>query len=134
VKNIYKKWRFDLMRTHRFLKNFFLTALVVVLALAACSPTDDLIDAVETLENIPPAAVQEVVTKLSQDIDVTIDEIEIVDFEQVEWKDACLDIPSEGPVCAQVVTPGFRVVLEANGQQYEFHSNEDGTLIVQASP
>ncbi|MEN6410481.1 MAG: hypothetical protein ABFD44_12305, partial [Anaerolineaceae bacterium] len=30
-------------------------------------------------------------------------------------------------MCAQVITPGYRIQLEANGQTYEVHTNEDGS-------
>jgi hypothetical protein len=36
-------------------------------------------------------------------------------------------------MCAQMVTPGYRVVLEANGQPYEYHTNRDGSQAVLAN-
>jgi hypothetical protein len=122
-------------------RRFFYTMLMAALflSLAACRPTQDLTDSLnqetlETLENVPPEAVQIVVNKLSQDAGISINQIQIMDFEQVEWADACLEVPQTGQECVQVITPGFRVVLEVDGQEYEFHSNEDGTVIVQAAP
>jgi hypothetical protein len=114
---------------------FFLPLLLVsavLSVLAACSPAG-LPDTggVGTPQDLPPQAVLEAVDRLSQELGVTVEEIEIVEFEQVEWPDACLGVPQEGQACAQVITPGFRVVLEANGQQYEFRSDQEGVIIVQ---
>ncbi len=118
--------------SRKFWQPVFLAALILVLGLAACSPANIPETGVEGIPNdLPPQAVLEAANQLSEELGVTVEEIEIVEFEQVEWPDACLGIPQEGQACAQVITPGFRVELEVNGQQYEFRSDETGTLIVQ---
>jgi hypothetical protein len=121
------------MKNHH-LKNLMLTAvLLVVLVLASCSPSN-LPDVEDLPVDVSPQAVQEVVSQLSEDLNVSIEEIEIVEFEEVDWPDACLGVSQPDLACAEVVTPGFRVVLEVNGQTYEFRSNDDGTLILDDSP
>ncbi len=126
-----------MLPNRRSYKFFFPLLLVsaILFVLAACNPTElpDTGD-VGTPQDLPPRAVLEAVDRLSQELGVTVEEIEIVEFEQVEWPDACLGVPQEGQACAQVITPGFRVVLEANGQQYEFRSDQEGVIIVQAPP
>jgi hypothetical protein len=42
--------------------------------------------------------------------------------EAVNWPDASLGCPQPDMMYAQVVTPGQRIVLEAGGQTYEYHS------------
>ncbi|MGW8249132.1 MAG: hypothetical protein ACWGO1_00690, partial [Anaerolineales bacterium] len=64
-----------------------------------------------TPEDLPPQAVMEAVNQLSQELNVSIEQIKVVEFEQVDWPDACLGLAQEDQVCAQVVTPGFRSVL-----------------------
>lgn len=123
------------MKTRNFYKPVLLAVISILFVLAACSPVNQTLPVnQETLESLPPEAVMEVVSKLSQDLSVSINEIEIVSFEQVEWPDSCLGVPEEGQTCAQVITPGYRVMLEVDGNQYEFHSNMDGTLILMAPP
>jgi hypothetical protein len=39
----------------------------------------------------------------------------------VDWPDASLGCPHKGMVYAQVITPGYRVVLVAGRRKYEFH-------------
>ena len=56
-------------------------------------------------------------------------EITVVSSEAVEWSDSCLGIVYIDAICAAVVTPGYRIVLEANGLRYEYHTNEDGTQL-----
>lgn len=78
-----------------------------------------------------PQAVMEAVRFLSVQSGVSVEEIEILEFERVDWSNACLDVPQEGEACAEVITPGFRVLLEANGQVYELRTDEQGTTIRQ---
>jgi hypothetical protein len=56
--------------------------------------------------------------------------VSIIKVEAVEWPDSCLGVSSPDVMCAQVVTPGYRILLEANGRQYEYHTNETGSQIV----
>ncbi len=49
--------------------------------------------------------------------------------EQVEWRDASLGCPQPGMVYAQVITPGYLIVLEANGKEYEYHADRRRVLL-----
>src|SRR5262249_6994360 len=57
------------------------------------------------------------------------DQVQLVRIEPVQWPDACLGVTRMGVLCAQGVVDGFRIILAANGRQYEFHTNLDGTSI-----
>jgi hypothetical protein len=49
--------------------------------------------------------------------------IGIVSVEPLDWPDACLGLPGPDEACAQVITPGLRVILSAAGRAYEYHTN-----------
>jgi len=49
--------------------------------------------------------------------------------EPVEWRDASLGCPRPGMVYAQVITPGFRIILLADGIAYEYHSDLAGRVV-----
>jgi hypothetical protein len=66
---------------------------------------------------------------LATKLGVTADRITIVSVEHVEWPDACLGAATEGEMCAQVITPGYRVVLETDDKQYEAHTDESGRVV-----
>jgi hypothetical protein len=51
--------------------------------------------------------------------------ITLVDEAPVDWPDTCLGLPAIGEMCAQVVTPGFRVRVQAGEMVYEFHTDQD---------
>jgi hypothetical protein len=74
-----------------------------------------------------------VVKELAQNLGLEESDISVLRNEETEFGDACLDVPLEGTMCAQVVTPGRVIVLEANGVQYEYHTSEDGSRVQPAT-
>lgn len=48
---------------------------------------------------------------------------------EIEWPDACLGFPQEDEMCAQVITPGYDIVLQYKGIQYRYHTNNDGSAL-----
>jgi hypothetical protein len=70
---------------------------------------------------------------LAEKLQVDAGAIEVVSIEEVEWPDSCLGVQDPNTMCAQVITPGYTVVLSANGQQYEYHTNADGSSVILAS-
>ena len=51
-------------------------------------------------------------------------------FDPVEWGDTSLGCPMPGMVYAQVITPGFRLVFDYQGQKNEYHTDQDGSSVV----
>lgn len=70
-----------------------------------------------------------VITALSENLGLPADEIKLASTEAMDWPDSCLGVAEEGIECTQVITPGFRILLDAKGRQMEYHTNEDGTQI-----
>lgn len=64
------------------------------------------------------------------------DAIVTVSVEAVTWPDACLGIAIEGLFCAQVQTPGYRIVLRADDALYEYHTDQHDVVrqVPQTSP
>lgn len=60
---------------------------------------------------------------LAERLGIYTDAIETRSVEAVDWPDACLGITSKGVFCAQVVTPGYRILLEFDGTSYEYRSD-----------
>jgi hypothetical protein len=70
------------------------------------------------------------ITSLSGTLGLAADQISVISTEGVDWPDGCLGVVRMGVMCTQGIVAGFRVVLEADGQRYEFHTNQDGSVIV----
>jgi hypothetical protein len=82
----------------------------------------------EEWKNAPEAAVN-AAADLVQRLKIDVETIKLISVEQVDWSDACLGIQQPDVMCAQVITSGYKVILEANGQQYEYHTNESGSAV-----
>jgi hypothetical protein len=76
-----------------------------------------------------PVAVSKARDFLAAELSLPADEIQIASVEAVEWPDRCLGVVTMGMMCAQGVTPGYRVVLQSQGQLYELHTDESGESI-----
>ena len=76
------------------------------------------------------------VSQLAHDVHAPKDSIAGVSQEEVSWPDSCLGCPKPGEMCAQVLTPGFRVVLRIGDATYEYHTDLGGTarLCSQSGP
>jgi hypothetical protein len=59
-------------------------------------------------------------------------DVRIVLMEAREWPDRSLGCPRPGLGYAQAITPGFRIVAEAGGQQLEYHT--DHAQVVHCDP
>lgn len=73
------------------------------------------------------------VQALAQLLGIPPEAIQVVSTEEANWPDGCLGVAPPGVMCTAVIVPGFRIVLEAAGQQYEYRTNETGSQAV-ASP
>jgi hypothetical protein len=71
---------------------------------------------------------------LSQRLSLSVTQINLVEVSEVEWSDSSLDCPEPGISYMQVITPGYRILLEGNGTTYEYHSNRDTYLVYCEGP
>ncbi len=66
---------------------------------------------------------------LAEELSVDLDRIEAVSVEPVEWPDTSLGCPEPGEAYLQVITPGYRIILEADEKRYRVHTDQDGEAI-----
>jgi hypothetical protein len=118
---------------------YVIPLLLFIWLFTACGPVSPDMAATQTQvplathERQVVAPVDTVRQILAGQLDVPPDDIRVVSSEQVDWPDGCLGVQSMGVICAQVVTPGYKIVLEAVDQFYEYHTNLDGSLVKLAS-
>ena len=121
--------------------NFWATQNLIVLYVGQDSNLIDLLNEIlgapltrhtsrPTEDRELPQAVQAARQRLSETTGVEAAAIEVVSFESVQWSDSCLGVVNPNIMCAMVITPGYRVILNADGQEYTLHTNQDGTNIV----
>jgi hypothetical protein len=131
------------------MRRVLLALTLLIFMIAACTPeaapTGEPSDASEqpaspaaptetSSEAVPTGPAEEgVIKQLAENLNLQEDEITLVSSEETEFEDACLGVAMEGVMCAQVVTPGRIIVLEANRLEYEYHTSEDGDRIQPAT-
>lgn len=69
------------------------------------------------------------IADLARQIGVSPDQITLISMEAKEWSDTALGCPQEGMMYAQVITPGFLMTLSAQGQPYEYHTDQKTSVI-----
>jgi hypothetical protein len=96
---------------------------------AAGTDADTNADTAATGASLPDA----VLAALASELGVQPDALTIVSAEAVEWPDACLGVAEPGQMCAQVITPGYRIVVEVGGEQRTYHTDR-GALSIRLAP
>jgi hypothetical protein len=79
------------------------------------------------------SAEEAVVDQLARNLGIDPDSISVLSNKEIEFNDACMGVDMEDVMCAQVVTPGHIIILEANGFQYEYHTDENGSRVQPAT-
>ncbi len=57
------------------------------------------------------------------------DEITVVTVEAVDWPDTSLGCPEPGMMYAQIITPGYKILLSYEGKIYEYHSGKEDRIV-----
>ncbi|HET9590622.1 MAG TPA: hypothetical protein VFO91_17675 [Anaerolineales bacterium] len=82
----------------------------------------------------PDAAVQKMVDlakgDLAQRLGIPIDQIALVEVRPTVWRDASLGCPQPAIDYIPMETPGYKIVLEAGGQTYNYHTDDDRRFVL----
>lgn len=82
------------------------------------------------IHNLPvPDAVATVRTHLAEYLGVNEGIVIIMSVYEKEWGNSCLGLANVGDICAQVITPGYEVTAQVQGNRYIYHTNSDGSAL-----
>ena len=76
------------------------------------------------------ALLDEARADVAQRAGVAPSEVQMAQVEEVDWRDGSLGCPQPGMMYPQVITPGYRFVLEAGGKSYEYHSDRSTRVVL----
>lgn len=76
-------------------------------------------------DNVPTELIERAKAEAATLARTSADSVQVVSGEAVQWPDSSLGCPQAGRMYAQVITPGYKIVLESGGKTYEFHSGLD---------
>jgi hypothetical protein len=74
------------------------------------------------------------IADLANRLSIPADEISLVEATPVVWPDSSLGCPEKGMAYAQVLTPGYLVLLEHGDMRYEYHSSLKGPVTYCPNP
>ncbi len=89
-------------------------------SLEACPPVDGVNELVEMAK-----------TDLAQQLGISSDDIQVEDVEAEDFPDASLGVPEPGKSYAQVITPGYIILLKAEGETYEYHAAGERVVLAE---
>jgi hypothetical protein len=67
---------------------------------------------------------------LAEQLDIDISEVTLVEVEVVDWNDSSLGCPAPDSVYLTVITPGYQITLEAEGQTYIYHTDQVQNVVL----
>ena len=71
---------------------------------------------------------------LSQRLSIPVSQIMVVNARNVVWSNASLGCPQPGMMYAEVLRPGYLILLNANGQDYEYHAGKNSDAFYCETP
>ena len=77
------------------------------------------------VEDALPRLIERATEDLMQAVVVGADEITVLSTEEVEWSDTGLGCQEPNKMYAQIITPGYLIVLESGGDTYDYHTGAD---------
>jgi hypothetical protein len=82
------------------------------------------------LQNLIEKAKDDLTKRLS----ITATEINVAKAAEVTWPDSSLGCPQEGMLYAQILTPGYLILLEYANNLYEYHAGRGSAVIYCTNP
>lgn len=73
----------------------------------------------------PDALVARASADAAERVGVPVAEVAVVSVTAREWPDASLGCPRPGVGYAQVITPGYVIVVQVRGQRLEYHTDHN---------
>jgi hypothetical protein len=76
--------------------------------------------------------IAEAKAELSDELRVLEETIALVRSEAVDWSDSSLGCAEPGQSYAEVVTPGYRIILAVDETRYEFHTDQQRMFLCES--
>lgn len=84
--------------------------------------------------DIPAAMLEQVIADAASGTGVDPSAVEVISAEAVTWPDGSLGCPQPDQMYTQALVPGYRVILDVDGEEMSFHASDDGVFTHCADP
>jgi hypothetical protein len=134
----------DATMSHQNRLSFIIVLAGVVAIAAGCAApgssgsdeppgSDAALPSVPTGE-VPAAMLEQVVADAASGAGVDPSAVKVISAEAVTWSDGALGCPLPDQMYTQALVPGYRVVLDVDGEEMSFHAAEGGEFSYCADP
>lgn len=94
------------------------------------STTTEDVEAVPLPAGFPDSLLEEIISDASDRTGTPEQSVEVVSVEASTFGDTSLGCPEEGKMYAQVITPGFTVILDAEGEELDYRVAEGSDTFI----
>ncbi|MBE9215873.1 hypothetical protein IQ247_24965 [Plectonema cf. radiosum LEGE 06105] len=88
------------------------------------SPTDN-----STVNELPPAVKSAVLSDATKRVSKPVASLRITQVEKQNWGDSCLGLAEADQLCAQVIVPGWKVVVTDGQRELVYRTDEKGKQV-----
>jgi len=74
--------------------------------------------------------VEAVVADLAGRLGISAQEVTVEQVKAVQWPDSSMGCPQPGYMYTQVITPGYQIILKAQGKSYDYRTDESGGFVL----
>jgi hypothetical protein len=79
---------------------------------------------------VPPDLFSQILTDAATQAGVDSSALTLVAAQAVTWSDGSIGCPQPGVMYTQSLVDGYRVILAANGQQFDYHVGNRGSFVL----
>jgi hypothetical protein len=72
--------------------------------------------------------------ELAERLSISYSQIDLISAQEVIWPDSSLGCPQPGMAYADVLTPGYLILLNTDGQDYEYHAGKNSDIFYCENP
>jgi hypothetical protein len=109
------------------MKSQFLLYILVVLLSAAYLPHEA---KAETMDPKTKTLAELAISHLSEHLKIPKSGVTLISIKPTDWPDTSLGCPQPRMMYAQVITPGFRIVLKVGEKKYVYHTDRESRVVL----
>lgn len=84
------------------------------------------------IHNLPvPDAVAAVRTRVANELGINYGLVIVMTAYEKTWTNGCLNLAEIDEACTEALVPGWEVVVQAQGKEFVYHTNHNGTVLRQ---
>lgn len=100
------------------------------------TPPQSIVDAASEERSVTPPdnLVQRLKSYLNETADIPREAIALQSAQAVDWDTTCLGVAKADEFCAQVITPGYQIILDTPTGAFQFHTDRAGAFRLAQAP